>query len=707
MEPGLSSGGGLHGILRLGEPKLHQQFECRQPNRRSASKFVLLYLLYCHCGLHKRWHPERLVAGIGHLPTHGVCRFGWRHCAEREFFPGPGVSQTFTITPSTGYTIANVQVDGKSVGATSSYTLTGISGPHSITAAFVPNSDYTITATAGPNGSISPSGSVPVYPKGSSTFTITPNTGYSVSNVVIDGKSVGAVTSYTFSSVTANHTISATFAIKTYTITASAGTGGSISPSGAQTVNYNTNQGFTITPNTGYTISNVVVDGKSAGAVTSYSFSSVTANHTISATFAINTYTITASAGTGGSISPSGAQTVNYNTNQGFTITPNTGYSVSNVVVDGKNAGAVTSYSFSSVTANHAISATFAIKTYTITASAGTGGSISPSGTRNVNYGTSQTYAIAPAAGYRAAGVTADGVSVGAITKYTFSNIQANHTITASFVTLSKATDDQPVADAGPDQTVAAESVVTLDGSNSTDAGGLGITSFKWTQVGGTTVTLSNADAAQTTFTAPAGQGALLFQLTTTTMGGNKSSATCVVNAVTNARPPQADAGPDQTLKIEPLVTMVTLDGSQSSDLKGHISSYLWQQLDGPAVTLINSESSSARFLAPRVGSGSVSLSFMLTVTDNFGLKSTDICYVNITETDSPPQAAVAASQKAVAGNVVQLDGSSSTASSDITSFRWHQMAGAPVNLIPDPTTPVTTFIAVDGGQYGISPPSD
>ena len=54
-------------------------------------------------------------------------------------------------------------------------------------------------------------------------FTITPNTGYHVQDVLVDGSSVGAVTTYTFSNVAANHTIAASFAINTYTIAASAG----------------------------------------------------------------------------------------------------------------------------------------------------------------------------------------------------------------------------------------------------------------------------------------------------------------------------------------------------------------------------------------------------------------------------------------------------------------------------------------------------
>ena len=153
------------------------------------------------------------------------------------------------------------------------------------------STSYTITASAGNNGSISPTGSVTVASGASRAFTITPSTGYRVSNVLVDGASVGAVTSYTFSNVTANHTISATFTANStnYTITASAGNNGSISPSGAVSVTSGASRTFTITPNSGYRVSDVLVDGVSVGQVTAYTFSNVTGNHTISANFVVDT----------------------------------------------------------------------------------------------------------------------------------------------------------------------------------------------------------------------------------------------------------------------------------------------------------------------------------------------------------------------------------------------------------------------------------
>src|SRR4029453_9598101 len=109
-------------------------------------------------------------------------------------------------------------------------------------------------------------GAVSVAHGSDQIFTLTPATGHHVADLLVDGASVGAVSSYTFSAVTANHTIAASFAIDSYTITASAGPNGSISPSGAVTVTYGTDQSFAITPAAGHHVADVLVDGVSVGA---------------------------------------------------------------------------------------------------------------------------------------------------------------------------------------------------------------------------------------------------------------------------------------------------------------------------------------------------------------------------------------------------------------------------------------------------------
>ncbi len=343
-----------------------------------------------------------------------------------------GGSQGFAIAANANYHIADVLVDGVSVGAVTSYTFSNVTANHTIAASFAIDV-LTITATAGAGGSISPSGAVNVTSGADQSFSIAADAGYHIADVLVDGVSVGAVTSYTFLGVTTNHTIDASFAIDTWTIVATAGAGGSIAPSGSVVVNNGDSQMFTIIGNVGYVIADVLVDGVSVGAVGVYTFSNVTANHTIDATFAPVGHTITATAGAGGSISPSGAVAVADGADQAFAITPDAGYHIVDVVVDGGSVGAVASYTFFGVTTDHTIDATFAIDTWTITATAGAGGSIAPSGAVVVNNGDNAVFTITPDGGYHILDVLVDGGSVGAVSSYTFNGVVANHTIDASF----------------------------------------------------------------------------------------------------------------------------------------------------------------------------------------------------------------------------------------------------------------------------------
>ncbi len=159
---------------------------------------------------------------------------------------------------------------------------------------------YKVTVTSSANGKVSPPGDISTgntievgMKSGTSqTFTFTPNATFSLQSVLVDGGSVGAPGTYTFSNISANHTLSATFgagAPTTFTINASAGTGGSISPSGAVSVASGGSQAFTITPNSGFCIQSVTVNGVNQGAISTYTFSNVTSNQTIAAAFSAAT----------------------------------------------------------------------------------------------------------------------------------------------------------------------------------------------------------------------------------------------------------------------------------------------------------------------------------------------------------------------------------------------------------------------------------
>ncbi|MDD2636905.1 MAG: choice-of-anchor J domain-containing protein, partial [Bacteroidales bacterium] len=124
-----------------------------------------------------------------------------------------GSNATFTITPNSGFFIASVLVDNVSVGLLTTYTFNNVTENHTISATFsnVAPTTHAITATAGQNGSILPSGVVPVVENGDITFAISATNGYSIKDVLVDGVSVGNVSSYTFENATAAHTIEAEF----------------------------------------------------------------------------------------------------------------------------------------------------------------------------------------------------------------------------------------------------------------------------------------------------------------------------------------------------------------------------------------------------------------------------------------------------------------------------------------------------------------
>ena len=184
-----------------------------------------------------------------------------------------------TLTPftvnGTNYVRTNINITGSNLTIENSASL------------------YTIVSSAGSNGSITPLGSTVVNLGANQSFTITPNTGFIIESITVDGNQE-AVTNpegqtYTFTNVTVNHSISVTFKVKQYTITASASSHGAINPSGSVLVNNGSDKTFTITPNSGYKIASISVDGNSETVTTpteqSYTFSNVTSDHSISATF--------------------------------------------------------------------------------------------------------------------------------------------------------------------------------------------------------------------------------------------------------------------------------------------------------------------------------------------------------------------------------------------------------------------------------------
>jgi len=349
----------------------------------------------------------------------------------------PGTDQTFTMTPLPCALVDNVRVDGVNLGPLGTYTFHSVNTNHTIEASFVPAPPDAIVASAGAGGTISPAGAT-VYDCGSAaTFTMTPEECFLIGDVLVDGASQGAVPSFTFHDLRASHTIRAKFvAGVNFAISASAGANGTISPSGTVQVPCGSDRVFTITPAGCFRVADVVVDGVAQGPVTSYAFTNVRSPHAISASFVSSPdpSTITASAGVGGTIDPAGAVVVPCGSNQTFTIKHDPCYQIANVLVDGVPQGPVTSFKFSNVGASHTIAASFfSSPQYTITANAGVGGSISPVGAVQVDCGANQNFTMTPGTGFHVTSVAVDGHPQGAVSSYTFTNVNDPHSISALF----------------------------------------------------------------------------------------------------------------------------------------------------------------------------------------------------------------------------------------------------------------------------------
>ncbi|MGD0282599.1 MAG: C10 family peptidase, partial [Dissulfurispiraceae bacterium] len=350
---------------------------------------------------------------------------------------------SFTGLPNGSYTIALSQI-GYVFGPSTS--VLSINGTNATGQNFTGTPTvYTITPAAGANGSITPSSAVSVGNGGSQSFTITPNSGYFVGSVSVDGISAGAVSMYSFNTVTANHKIAATFT-NTYTVTPLVGAGGSISPSSAA-VKYDGTTKFTATPNKGYHVSSVTGCGgtsvSGSASVTSpvaYTTGAITSPCSVTATFELNSYSVTPSAGLAGSMVPATAQTVDYDSTATFEIVPNIGCHITSVKGCGGTAfaGSASStspifYTTGAITAACTVTAGFEINTYQVTSSAGTGGSISPA-TKTVNYDGSAKFTVTPKTGYSIASVTGCGAGTLVGNTYTTGAITSTCSVSATFV---------------------------------------------------------------------------------------------------------------------------------------------------------------------------------------------------------------------------------------------------------------------------------
>lgn len=384
-----------------------------------------------------------------------------------------GTSKTFDIAPAQGYEIVNVNVDGTDLGPISYYTFQRVGVDHTISATFQKaqqsGDTVTLTTTANEGGTVAPAGQTGYAPGASVEITFTPDPGYQLASVKVNGRTVDVTDGAYTLVMDQSYAVSAAFEkIPDVPVVMFQNdfedVAGDSFPFHGWTVKVQ-DTSSTWKQYTYYNWKNEGNDSKHAyisndwkGAQDEYLISPVvdlsgTRDGVLTFDFAYGEYgiknkTFTATV----EASTDGGKTWNaiWNFQDSYT-----GQQASNYIISGSAEVPVPAeynvdgvqFAFRYVHPNEDTTGQLAIdnvklmavedgpvaQKYTITASAGEGGSITPAGAVSVKEGASQTFAIAAQEGYAIADVLVDSQSVGAVDSYTFENVTANHTIAALF----------------------------------------------------------------------------------------------------------------------------------------------------------------------------------------------------------------------------------------------------------------------------------
>ena len=257
----------------------------------------------------------------------------------------------------------------------------------------------------------------------------------------------------------------------------------------------------------------------------------------------------------------------------------------------------------------------------------------------------------------------------------------SDFTIVNVYDTDSSDSNRPPVANAGPDKTVAFGDAVTLEGSASDPEDEA--VAYLWIQTGGVPVELSSASAARPTFTAPSQVTGLVFELVVRDERGLADRDSVTVNVTDGSNgPPTLDNPDDQTVSANPGQT-VNLTGPGATDPDGDPMTYRWIQRSGPSVEFLTpgsgslepGESGTLRFVAPPQGG---TLVFDYVVRDDNGLSSSVRYTVVVGVSPGGLVADAGPDRTVLEGESVVLDGSNSSPRSAIVSYLWERMSGEP-----------------------------
>lgn len=262
-----------------------------------------------------------------------------------------------------------------------------------------------------------------------------------------------------------------------------------------------------------------------------------------------------------------------------------------------------------------------------------------------------------------------------------------------------------PLANAGADQFVSEGANVVLDGSASNDWEAQPL-QYRWRQLSGVAVALSDSQSAQPNFIAPQPQSNepnFLFELVVN--DGRDASKPDTVTISINALP-IADAGAEQFVTVG---DTVTLDGSNSNDQEDQALTYRWRQVRGENVVLSDSQAVQPRFIAP-VPNGETSFAFELLVHDGIIASAPDTVRIHINNKPVLLNGIVAAQDTVGDDTTLALIAVASDGDNDSLTWNWSTtqgtLTGNGANVMFTPPlvtsiTPVLVTLEVSDGKGG------
>ncbi|MEJ7738207.1 MAG: malectin domain-containing carbohydrate-binding protein [Chitinophagaceae bacterium] len=273
--------------------------------------------------------------------------------------------------------------------------------------------------------------------------------------------------------------------------------------------------------------------------------------------------------------------------------------------------------------------------------------------------------------------------------------------ISAIEIIRSSSSNQPPMANAGPDQTITLPAnSITLNGSG-TDADGT-VAGYTWSQSSGpNTATFTSKTVAAPTVSGMIA-GTYVFSLVVTDNQGAVSApdqVSVTVNPAAN-QPPVANAGPDKIVTLP--VNSTQLNGS-GTDADGTVSSYTWSQSSGPNTATFTSKTVAAPTVSGMIAGTYV---FSLVVTDNQGAVSApDQVSVTVNPAANQPPVANAGPDKIVTlpVNSTQLNGSGTDADGSVSSYTWSQSSGPNTATFTSKTVAAPTVSGLVAGTYVFS----